>query len=52
MNWCLDLKKELQRINSKLDDDVIQVAKTESLKLIFEQWKSKGLTTDEIPKNV
>ena len=47
-----DLKKELQRINSKLDDDVIQVAKTESLKLIFEQWKSKGLTTDEIPKNV
>ena len=45
----IDLKTEIQRINNKLDGDVIALAKTESLKQIFEKWKQQGKKAENIP---
>ena len=46
-----DLKTELQRINTKLDLDVIQRAKSQTLLIQFERWKQQNKQPQNLLNN-
>ena len=45
-----NLKAELERINTKMDNDVIQKAKSITLEYQFRKWKANGKKAEEILK--